>query len=279
MTATGSSPTGRSSSRTSSSITTGATREGGLAHHRDAAAAAHRGQLPGVLHVRVERRADRGDAAEAPASGSTSTSSTSTAAAKTEEYIVPNDDQCASCHERDDVQHSLGLITPQMNRMVERDGEDGAADRVAGGSRTCSSPPPAPASAAAFVDPLGQRRARSTGARARTCTATARTATRRAAARARAGWSSWPPRPNPAKLRDLQGAGGGGAGRRAGSRTTSCRAIRRRASSSVSHELARSGDQDARAAEPGDRHAQGVQLIQRLDRGDAGRRLVRCVDP
>jgi len=74
---------------------------------------------------------------------------------KTEEYIVPNDDQCASCHERDDVQHSLGLITPQMNRMVERDGKMVQQLEWLAAQDLFVADPPAPASLTAFVDPFG----------------------------------------------------------------------------------------------------------------------------
>lgn len=40
-----------------------------------------------------------------------------------EEYIVPNTNQCKSCHERDDRQTFLGPFTHQMNRPVEVNGE------------------------------------------------------------------------------------------------------------------------------------------------------------
>lgn len=75
--------------------------------------------------------------------------------AKSEEYIVPNEDQCASCHERDDVQHSLGLITPQMNRLVERDGAMVQQLEWLAAQDLFTSKPPAPASLTAFVDPFG----------------------------------------------------------------------------------------------------------------------------
>lgn len=74
---------------------------------------------------------------------------------KSEEYIVPNEDQCASCHERDDVEHSLGLITPQMNRMVERDGAQVQQLEWLAAQGMFASPPPAAASLPAFVDPFG----------------------------------------------------------------------------------------------------------------------------
>lgn len=42
--------------------------------------------------------------------------------AQSEEYIVPNLDQCASCHERDDKDEILGIFTHQLNREVEVEG-------------------------------------------------------------------------------------------------------------------------------------------------------------
>ena len=41
----------------------------------------------------------------------------------TEEYIVPNQNQCKSCHERDDAMTFLGPFTHQMNRAVDVGGE------------------------------------------------------------------------------------------------------------------------------------------------------------
>jgi uncharacterized repeat protein (TIGR03806 family) len=37
------------------------------------------------------------------------------------EYVVPNTEQCDSCHERDDLNHLLGLSTRQTRREVTRD--------------------------------------------------------------------------------------------------------------------------------------------------------------
>ena len=37
-------------------------------------------------------------------------------------YIVPNTNQCDHCHELDDVNHTLGLVTRQLQRDVIRDG-------------------------------------------------------------------------------------------------------------------------------------------------------------
>jgi len=36
-------------------------------------------------------------------------------AAATQEYIIPNTNQCGNCHERDDTYQLLGLVTPQVN--------------------------------------------------------------------------------------------------------------------------------------------------------------------
>ncbi|MCA9523845.1 MAG: hypothetical protein KC609_22905, partial [Myxococcales bacterium] len=38
------------------------------------------------------------------------------------EYVVPNVNQCANCHSRNDSLRLLGPVTAQMNRNVERDG-------------------------------------------------------------------------------------------------------------------------------------------------------------
>ncbi|MBZ5714718.1 SO2930 family diheme c-type cytochrome [Nannocystis pusilla] len=43
--------------------------------------------------------------------------------ARVEEYIVPNLDQCGSCHERDDTSELLGVITHQLNMEIEVDGQ------------------------------------------------------------------------------------------------------------------------------------------------------------
>lgn len=73
----------------------------------------------------------------------------------TEEYIVPNQNQCKSCHERDDTMTFLGPFTQQLNRPVE----------VAGGTRNqieyfadqglFDAAPPSAASLPAFPDPFG----------------------------------------------------------------------------------------------------------------------------
>lgn len=45
-----------------------------------------------------------------------------TGAPLTLDYLVPNTNQCANCHARDDVIHLLGVVGPQLARTVERDG-------------------------------------------------------------------------------------------------------------------------------------------------------------
>ncbi len=77
-------------------------------------------------------------------------------AAQTEEYIVPNEDQCSSCHERDDVEHSLGLITPQMNRPVERDGKTVAQIEWLAQQDLFAAAPPRSETLASFVDPYAE---------------------------------------------------------------------------------------------------------------------------
>ncbi len=73
-----------------------------------------------------------------------------------EEYIVPNTNQCKSCHERDDKNTFLGPFTHQMNRPVVRDGkelnqlEDMAQRGMFEGDL------PAAAGLPAFPDPFGK---------------------------------------------------------------------------------------------------------------------------
>jgi uncharacterized repeat protein (TIGR03806 family) len=75
--------------------------------------------------------------------------------AKSEQYIVPNDDQCSSCHERDDEEHSLGLVTPQMNLMVERDGQQVSQIAWLAEQGMFAAAPADPSTLAAFADPFG----------------------------------------------------------------------------------------------------------------------------
>lgn len=70
-------------------------------------------------------------------------------------YLVPDENACGSCHERDDVLRILGLQTHQMNVDVQRDGatinqiawldEQGVFDAAV----------PDPATLPAFADPAG----------------------------------------------------------------------------------------------------------------------------
>ena len=41
-----------------------------------------------------------------------------------QEYIVPNTNQCKDCHERHDYSRPLGLVQRQLSRSVYRDGQD-----------------------------------------------------------------------------------------------------------------------------------------------------------
>ena len=81
------------------------------------------------------------------------------------QYLVPNDNQCKSCHERDDVTMVLGLITPQVNRDVATpDGPRNQLEWLAD-QGVFRAPIPAPGDLPAFVDPGGgaplEERARS----------------------------------------------------------------------------------------------------------------------
>jgi uncharacterized repeat protein (TIGR03806 family) len=69
-------------------------------------------------------------------------------------YIVPDENTCGSCHERDDVLQVLGLTTAQMNIQIEHDGqpvsqlewlaEQGAIEGL-----------PEPSTLEAYADPAG----------------------------------------------------------------------------------------------------------------------------
>lgn len=73
---------------------------------------------------------------------------------KEEEYIVPNLDQCASCHERDDEQRLLGLVTLQMNRVVDHGGAVNQIDWLADQGMFATAPPKGD-TLPGFVDPMG----------------------------------------------------------------------------------------------------------------------------
>lgn len=74
---------------------------------------------------------------------------------KTEEYIVPNLDQCASCHERDDQQEILGILTHQLNFDVEVDGQKVNQLTWLEGQGIFDAPLPDIGSLPRFVDPFG----------------------------------------------------------------------------------------------------------------------------
>jgi uncharacterized repeat protein (TIGR03806 family) len=70
-------------------------------------------------------------------------------------YLVPNTNQCKSCHTRDDVYKVLGLTTQQVNRDINVGGEVRSQIEVLAERGVFSVPPPAPAGLAAFADPFG----------------------------------------------------------------------------------------------------------------------------
>lgn len=76
-------------------------------------------------------------------------------AAKTEDYLVPNSNQCGNCHERDDRITFLGPFTQQLNRSVDVDGT--ARDQLGylAERGLFSSSIPASDTLPAFVDPFG----------------------------------------------------------------------------------------------------------------------------
>ncbi|HEY8378441.1 MAG TPA: hypothetical protein VIK91_18215, partial [Nannocystis sp.] len=74
---------------------------------------------------------------------------------KTEEYIVPNLDQCSSCHERSDATELLGLITHQLNMDIEVDGETVNQLEWLAGQGLFSQPLPDVKTLPAFSDPFG----------------------------------------------------------------------------------------------------------------------------
>jgi uncharacterized repeat protein (TIGR03806 family) len=75
--------------------------------------------------------------------------------ARSQDYLVPNENQCKGCHARDDRTELLGLITPQVNRVVSRDGADvEQLDWMAAQGMFASAPNPA--ALARFADPFGE---------------------------------------------------------------------------------------------------------------------------
>lgn len=81
---------------------------------------------------------------------------TDTAGAPAEtEYLVPNENQCKSCHERDDTTALLGPNTPQLNREV--DTPEGRRNQLSWMAELgmFDAPLPDPAALAALPDPRG----------------------------------------------------------------------------------------------------------------------------
>jgi len=72
-----------------------------------------------------------------------------------EQYIVPNTNQCKSCHERDDKIVFLGPFTHQMNRPVEVKGETVNQLEYMAGLGMFDAELPATATLPAFPDPFG----------------------------------------------------------------------------------------------------------------------------
>jgi len=76
-----------------------------------------------------------------------------TGASATQQYIVPNTNQCDHCHELDDVNYALGLVTRQLQRPVRRG--DREVDQLAWLSEQgLLAAPPLPVDAP-LVDPAG----------------------------------------------------------------------------------------------------------------------------
>lgn len=70
-----------------------------------------------------------------------------------QEYIIPNENQCANCHARDDVLHLLGPDTRQLDRDVEHDGATvNQLDWLVDQGFFTEAPP---ADRVAFSDPFG----------------------------------------------------------------------------------------------------------------------------
>ncbi|RMG93918.1 MAG: hypothetical protein D6705_17445 [Deltaproteobacteria bacterium] len=73
-----------------------------------------------------------------------------------QEYIVPNTDECDSCHARDDETHLLGLVTPQVNFEGELgDGTVGNQLERLADAGIFDGPIPATDTLPRFVDPFG----------------------------------------------------------------------------------------------------------------------------
>ncbi|MCH9687322.1 MAG: hypothetical protein K0V04_38160, partial [Deltaproteobacteria bacterium] len=70
-------------------------------------------------------------------------------------YIIPDENTCGSCHERDDVLQLLGPTTAQLNTPVERDGEMVDQLRWLEEQGVLADALPDPAGLQAYPDPAG----------------------------------------------------------------------------------------------------------------------------
>ncbi len=74
---------------------------------------------------------------------------------KTENYLVPNNNQCGNCHERDDKLTTLGPFTHQLNRSIQVDGVERDQLEYLSERGLFSSSLPASDTLPAFPDPFG----------------------------------------------------------------------------------------------------------------------------
>ncbi len=73
-----------------------------------------------------------------------------------QEYIVPNEDECDTCHARDDVTHTVGLVTHQVNfEGTLGDGSSGNQLQWLADAGLFDGPLPDLASLPALADPFG----------------------------------------------------------------------------------------------------------------------------
>ena len=70
-------------------------------------------------------------------------------------YLVPDENACGSCHERDDTLRLLGITTHQLNKDVQRDGETINQMTWLAEQGVIAGEMPDPSSLPAFVDPAG----------------------------------------------------------------------------------------------------------------------------
>jgi uncharacterized repeat protein (TIGR03806 family) len=74
---------------------------------------------------------------------------------RAEDYLVPNTNQCDSCHERDDALTFLGTVTHQVNRDVEVDGQTVSQLDWLAGQGLFDAPLPPADTLPRFEDPFG----------------------------------------------------------------------------------------------------------------------------